>query len=317
MPPGRVPPDTDVLGDRLIQLALDFPIRVGRHPQRRLPRPEQRTPVLVHRQPLLGTGHMRSDRGPLHRPTLNEPVVEQTQEPPEPVALARMRSRRQQQHMRCGGCEFDGETVPGDVVGGASNVVGLVDDHHVPTRVHQRPEPGRVVRLDLFRTPPGAATQRLDGIQPANHLIEGPPRIHPGVHWDPLGADTDEVLAETVGHLGHPLKLHALRGDDHRAAGTASGLHLGEDRPGRDGLSQPHLVADRQTDRVHPKGTLQGGQLVGKQSHTSPGGDERLTVGGHSQRPRRRRTPDDLLLRPPPDPQFDHIVGRDTHASLG
>ena len=260
---------------------------------------------------------MGSDRGPLHRPTANETVVEQTQEPPESVALARMRSRRQQQHMRRGGCEFDRETVPGDVVARAGNVVCLVDDHHVPTGVHQCTEPGRVVRLDLFGTPPGAAAQRLDGIQPANHLIEGPPWIHAGVHRHALGADTDEILAETVRHLGHPLKLHAFRGNDHRTAGATSGLHLSEDRPGRDGLTQPHLVADRQAHRIHLQGTLQGGQLVGKQPHTGPGSDERLTVGGQTQRPRRRRPPDDLRLRPPPHPQFDHIVGWDAQASLG
>ena len=218
--------------------------------------------------------------------------------------------------MRCCGGQFDSQAVPGHVVAGTGDMVGLVDDHHVPARVHHRPEPGRVVRLDLFGSPPGALTQRLDGIQPADHPVEGPPRIHARVNRHTLWADTDKVLTETVGHLGHPLELHALGRNDHRAPDAAAGPHLGEDRSGGDGLAQPDLVAYREAHGVHPKGALQGGQLVRKQSHARSGDYERLALGGQAQCPGRRRPPGHLRLRPLPDPEVDHLVGGDPQATL-
>ena len=74
------------------------------------------------------------------------------------------------------------------------------------------------------------------------------------------GTDQDELLAEVLAHLRHPLELHALRGDDQHPTHTPTGLQLADDQAGLDGLAEPNLVGEEQSDGV-------GGQRSFKRHH--------------------------------------------------
>ena len=256
---GGVPAATHIVGYGFVELPFQVPVGVGRDPDGGLAGLEQHPAGAVDRLALLRAHDVGRNRGASDRLPVHEPVVEQPEEPPEPVALTRVRCRRQQQDMwrDCG--ELDRELVAGDILARTGHVVGLVDDHHVPARVKECPEPGCIVGFHLLGTPTRSPPKWLDRVERAHHLVERTPRVDTAVYRQPFGPDTNEFLSEAICHLGDPLELDTFGGDHDDPLKPSSGLHLGEDRPGRDGLAEADLVADGEPHRVHPEGAFQGG----------------------------------------------------------
>ena len=90
---GGIPSVAHVLGDRLIQFSLEGSVRIGRYPNGGLALLEQRPPVVIDGAPLLRPCHAWAYGRSLHRKAAVEPRVDQTQEPPEAIALPRVRRR--------------------------------------------------------------------------------------------------------------------------------------------------------------------------------------------------------------------------------
>ena len=168
-----------------------------------------------------------------------------------------------------------------------------------------------VVRIDLFGTPASTSAKRLDRIDRAHHLVEGRAtgrrrcrRANPPARPGRTPRRSDRTSRRPTGAA-------RLSGRRRRPVGPASaGLHLGEDGASGDRLAKSDLVADRKPHRIHRKRTIERGELVREERHSTSCGDQRLTVSRQCQRPSCRRPPDHLCGRPRPSDQVGEVTGR-------
>ena len=126
-----------------------------------------------------------------------------------------------------------------------AQVVGLVDDHHVPLAGQDR----RAVRLALGRVDRG------------DHAVESRPGLRP-LLAERRVVVADQLDRELPAHLPLPLLDERRRHQDQDRADQAADHQLGEDQAGLDRLAQADLVAEHGPAAEPPQDGLGRADLV-------------------------------------------------------
>jgi hypothetical protein len=179
-------------------------------------------------------------------------------------------------------------------------VVRFVDDDEVPPGFDDRLETSVVVLCHAFDRPSGTPPDRLHGIERADDLVEGAPRVDACVERDATGTDEHELLVEAVGHLRHPLEPDSFGRHDQDSLHEPAGFELGNHEPGLHRLAESDLVGQQQPQWIAGHGPIEDGELVGERIHAAPGDRERFPARHGAPRQPGGRPPDNLVRQPRP-----------------